>query len=42
MVEVGYNIIEHQPPKNIGQISATKIREKIVFKKLSRAHSSIG
>ena len=29
---VGYKIIEHQPPKDIGQISATKIREKI-FKK---------
>ena len=29
---VGYEIIEHQPPKDIGAISATKIREKI-FKK---------
>ena len=24
---VGYSIIEHVPPKEIGQISATKIRE---------------
>ena len=29
---VGYEIIEHEPPKDIGAISATKIREKI-FKK---------
>ncbi len=29
---VGYEIIEHEPPKDIGEISATKIREKI-FKK---------
>lgn len=26
---VGYNIIEHCPPKNIEKISATKIREKL-------------
>ena len=26
---VGYDIIEHTPPTNIGEISATKIREKI-------------
>ena len=26
---VGYDIIEHVPPKNIGEISATKIREKM-------------
>jgi len=26
---VGYNIIEHVPPKNIGEISATKIRESL-------------
>ncbi len=29
---VGYEIIEHVPPQNIGEISATKIRKKI-FKK---------
>tara|TARA_B100000965_G_scaffold132071_1_gene110070 strand:- start:215 stop:544 length:330 start_codon:yes stop_codon:yes gene_type:complete len=29
---VGYEIIEHEPPKDIGVISATKIREQI-FKK---------
>jgi len=29
---VGYEIIEHEPPRDIGEISATKIREKI-FKK---------
>ncbi|MBT7172616.1 MAG: adenylyltransferase/cytidyltransferase family protein [Candidatus Marinimicrobia bacterium] len=29
---VGYEIIEHVPPKNIGEISATKIRKEI-FKK---------
>jgi len=29
---VGYEIIEHAPPKDIGAISATKIREQI-FKK---------
>tara|TARA_B100000674_G_scaffold392493_1_gene336624 strand:+ start:485 stop:814 length:330 start_codon:yes stop_codon:yes gene_type:complete len=29
---VGYDIIEHVPPKNIGEISATKIRKEI-FKK---------
>tara|TARA_B100000902_G_scaffold322724_1_gene316159 strand:- start:1473 stop:1823 length:351 start_codon:yes stop_codon:yes gene_type:complete len=26
---VGYQIIEHVPPKEIGEISATKIREKL-------------
>jgi hypothetical protein len=26
---VGYDIIEHVPPKNIGEISATKIRESL-------------
>jgi nicotinamide mononucleotide adenylyltransferase len=26
---VGYDIIEHVPPKQIGKISATKIREKL-------------
>tara|TARA_B100000214_G_scaffold332281_1_gene273709 strand:+ start:176 stop:502 length:327 start_codon:yes stop_codon:yes gene_type:complete len=26
---VGYDIIEHIPPKNIGEISATKIRKKL-------------
>lgn len=26
---VGYDIVEHVPPKNIGEISATKIREKM-------------
>ncbi len=26
---VGYDIIEHLPPKNIGEISATKIRKKL-------------
>tara|TARA_B100001250_G_scaffold381932_1_gene374647 strand:- start:8 stop:340 length:333 start_codon:yes stop_codon:yes gene_type:complete len=26
---VGYDIIEHVPPKNVGEISATKIREKM-------------
>ena len=26
---VGYDIIEHVPPTNIGEISATKIREKM-------------
>lgn len=29
---VGYEIIEHIPPKKVGEISATKIREEI-FKK---------
>jgi cytidyltransferase-like protein len=29
---VGYDIIEHVPPSEIGKISATKIREKL-FKK---------
>jgi nicotinamide mononucleotide adenylyltransferase len=29
---VGYDIIEHVPPDDIGKISATKIREKL-FKK---------
>ena len=29
---VGYDIIEHVPPQNIGKISATKIRKEI-FKK---------
>ena len=29
---VGYEIIEHVPPKDIGEISATKIRKEI-FKK---------
>lgn len=27
---VGYNIIEHEPPKNIGKISATNIRKKLI------------
>ena len=26
---VGYDIIEHVPPQKVGQISATKIREKL-------------
>ena len=26
---VGYDIIEHEPPKEIGEISATKIRKKM-------------
>lgn len=29
---VGYEIIEHTPPQNIGEISATKIREKLFSK----------
>ncbi len=29
---VGYDIIEHIPPKKIGKISATKIREKLFTK----------
>ena len=29
---VGYEIIEHVPPKNIGEISATKIRESLKIK----------
>ena len=29
---VGYNIIEHVPPSDIGEISATKIREKLFNK----------
>lgn len=29
---VGYEIIEHVPPQNIGEISATKIREKLNLK----------
>ena len=29
---VGYDIIEHVPPKNIGDISATKIRKKLFGK----------
>lgn len=27
---VGYEIIEHTPPEKIGEISATKIREKLL------------
>ncbi len=27
---VGYDIIEHKPPKKISKISATKIREKLI------------
>ena len=27
--ESDYDIIEHLPPKNIGEISATKIRKKL-------------
>ena len=30
---VGYDIIEHIPPENIGNISATKIRKKLFSKK---------
>ena len=30
---VGYDIIEHTPPQNIKEISATKIREKLLGKK---------
>ena len=30
---VGYEIIEHTPPKKIGKISATKIREKLLNNK---------
>jgi nicotinamide mononucleotide adenylyltransferase len=26
---VGYDVIEHRPPKHIGNVSATKIREKM-------------
>jgi len=29
---VGYDIIEHVPPSDIGQISATKIRKKLFSK----------
>ncbi len=29
---VGYDIIEHVPPEDIGEISATKIREKLFNK----------
>ena len=29
---VGYEIIEHVPPKQIGEISATKVREKLFSK----------
>ncbi len=29
---VGYDIIEHVPPSDIGEISATKIREKLSSK----------
>ncbi len=29
---VGYDIIEHVPPQNIGKISATKIRKKLFGK----------
>ena len=29
---VGYEIIEHVPPKNVGEISATKIRKKLFNK----------
>lgn len=29
---VGYDIIEHAPPSEIGEISATKIREKLFRK----------
>lgn len=29
---VGYEIIEHTPPENIGEISATKIREELFNK----------
>ncbi len=30
---VGYSIIEHVPPKEVGKISATKIRKKLFNKK---------
>lgn len=30
---VGYDIIEHVPPKKVGEISATKIREKLFSNK---------
>ena len=30
---VGYSIIEHVPPQNIGEISATKIRQELFEKK---------
>ena len=30
---VGYDIIEHVPPKQVGEISATKIREKLFSNK---------
>tara|TARA_B100000614_G_C14541309_1_gene490357 strand:+ start:1569 stop:1916 length:348 start_codon:yes stop_codon:yes gene_type:complete len=30
---VGYDIIEHVPPKKVGEISATKIREKLFSSK---------
>tara|TARA_B100001057_G_scaffold171070_1_gene171874 strand:+ start:26565 stop:26909 length:345 start_codon:yes stop_codon:yes gene_type:complete len=30
--DVGYEIIEHVPPSDIGEISATKIREKLFRK----------
>ena len=30
---VGYNIVEHVPPKDIGKISATKIRKKLFSEK---------
>ena len=29
---VGYDIIEHVPPKKVGEISATKIRKKLFNK----------
>ena len=29
---VGYDIIEHVPPSDIGEISATKIRKKLFSK----------
>ena len=29
---VGYDIIEHVPPSDVGEISATKIREKLFSK----------
>ena len=32
---VGYNIIEHSPPNDISEISATKIREELFSKKQS-------
>ena len=38
---VGYDIIEHVPPKKVGEISATAIRKKLFNKRLKHIHKAI-